>query len=268
VEGHLLESAHAKLDRAGEHLKTLDTDWQATVKAQAYGVVVRTYLYPGSYRASFTIDRPHRLHWSILVGELVHNMRSALDHLTARLMEKQGGNLTKQTAFPIHEHESEFVAKVLKPAQRGKRGPLTGFVVGGPEWAFIEDLQPYKPGQGGRNSALYTINDLWNRDKHRMLNPIFLDPPVNNGLDFIGWNPLARLTKGEPLWYQGEPLQDGTELAHVVFNPTGPDPQVHVKDRIPLRISFGEDDGGTRAFADSLKDFRQIVRDAEAKFFP
>lgn len=39
--------------------------------------------------------------WSLLVGDIVHNARSALDHLAWRLVESCGALPSQSTAFPI-----------------------------------------------------------------------------------------------------------------------------------------------------------------------
>jgi len=39
--------------------------------------------------------------WSAIIGDAVHNARSALDHLAFALVEANGGSADENTTFPI-----------------------------------------------------------------------------------------------------------------------------------------------------------------------
>jgi hypothetical protein len=46
-----------------------------------------------------------------MVGDFLHNVHSALDHLMAALVATEGHAVTSQTQFPIFTERSRFEAK-------------------------------------------------------------------------------------------------------------------------------------------------------------
>ena len=111
------------------------------------------------------------IEWSVLLGEILYNLRSALDHLVWRLVLANGHTPGRNNQFPIgKDHQSWQEAK-----QRALKG------VSKRHEAMIGYLQPYT---GGINlpfdvSMLRVLNDLGNIEKHRYL---VLATIVSNGI--------------------------------------------------------------------------------------
>jgi hypothetical protein len=105
--------------------------------------------------------------WSVLVGELGHNLRSALDHLVFQLATDAEKN---RTAFPISLTEDAY----LRPRGRDRISYRDQCLVGvDPRWAAtIDDLQPFKLDPQYCGGPLAILNELSNRDKHRVGLPI------------------------------------------------------------------------------------------------
>lgn len=107
------------------------------------------------------VDLPHILFpdemISILVGEVIHNLRSALDYLVYALAWADSRKFQEKTQFPIDDSP-----RVFKQRKEGKRSGLTG--LNRSHIAEIERLQPYK-----RCDWTKRLRDLSNHDKHREL---------------------------------------------------------------------------------------------------
>jgi hypothetical protein len=93
-----------------------------------------------------------------IVGDAIHNVRSALDHLACLAVEFGGGRVTRWTQFPIFDHEAGFRRAVLRQLAGAPREFLE----------FVEKVQPYQAVKNTEN-PLHVINRLDIKDKHRQL---------------------------------------------------------------------------------------------------
>ena len=131
-------------------------------------------------------------------GEILYNLRSALDHLVWRLVLVNGEEPGRHNAFPIVNDESkwdEVKTRKLKGLSRDVA-------------ARIERLQPYTGGIGLQFNvfAFRTLHTLCNIDKHRYL---MLAVIGSGGIEPIifGHNhpPLDRPSTSPPLQGRGTP---------------------------------------------------------------
>jgi hypothetical protein len=99
---------------------------------------------------------------SVVIGELIHNLRAALDYLIYGLAWIDSKRFHKMTQFPIYSCEDDFTRDGLTK--------LKG--LSDEHIARIKELQPYNGCHWTR-----TLARLSNRDKHRELIKMF---PVNN----------------------------------------------------------------------------------------
>jgi hypothetical protein len=100
---------------------------------------------------------PLPLMWSIRVAEIVHNIRSALDHLVWQLV-------IRRTGAPPTIDRSEFPAvETLRGFERRAGRHLTG--VGAKERAIIKSVQPFETGGAARN-PLWQLRQLSNWCRH------------------------------------------------------------------------------------------------------
>jgi hypothetical protein len=76
--------------------------------------------------ATFMVEKPLPSEISLHAGDVVHNARTALDHVLARLKDHFGGDAGRGT-FPITESDADWKGRVY-PRRDGKRlrGPLDG----------------------------------------------------------------------------------------------------------------------------------------------
>ncbi len=157
-----LVGIHAKLLRA-EHQISWITDESHKLCADIQQSIVRevhedidkqVWVYRGEMR------RPP-VEWSIIVGEILYNLRSALDHLVWQLVLANGQNPGRHNEFPIvlnHESWGQTRGRALKGVSQ-RHEAMIGF------------LQPYNAGIGIQFDIgmLKVLNDLGNKEKHRHL---------------------------------------------------------------------------------------------------
>ncbi|MEP6912346.1 MAG: hypothetical protein ABI923_06305 [bacterium] len=151
---HPLDGAYARLDRAMEHL--------AELKAIVLEFIDREYeLAEGSVQFNpqgpipLNITRPDSPippKVSILTGEVVNNLRTALDYLIYQLAILDAKTVQNGTQFPIEDTPAGFQGR-SKPYLKG---------INASHSAKIERLQPYNGVDWTR--ILRTIS---NPDKHR-----------------------------------------------------------------------------------------------------
>jgi hypothetical protein len=138
----------AKIERAKEHVGNLEVSINA-FKSEPF---IRNY---NRYSKPPRSIEQESTRWAVIVGEVVHQLRSALDHLACQLVEANGGTVTKQTRFPILESAKDSEARI--------EGLLKGASI--KAIRFIKALKPYN----GGNQHLFALHRLNLADKHRLL---------------------------------------------------------------------------------------------------
>lgn len=151
-----LEDARFKAVRAQEHLYALSDHHARFLERNPYRVLIEAKAEKGLHvlRAKIT-EQPPVGWWSTIIGDCIHSLRCALDHVAWALVSKTGDTPTRDTAFPI----------CVKPKAFKDRLPQIGKLPGGAK-TIIESLQPYP----GRDQWLRHIHKLDITDKHHHLN--------------------------------------------------------------------------------------------------
>ena len=157
-----LNGVEVKLAAARRHAQAFQGEHKAFVKGDLYHF--RSNMYDEGRRYVYRVDgQPPDLpdHWSGLIGDFIHNLRSALDHLAYQLV-LLNGNQPNHSSFPIMEREFRYVDGVAQP---------TISLVGVSD-AVLEEIkavQPYGAPHGISRSPLWWLKELDNIDKHRHL---------------------------------------------------------------------------------------------------
>lgn len=178
------EGIQAKLESARDKLEELRAEVRTFAEAQRNKVqVIQIEEKSWSPRLTENFDTP-LTKWSILTGEIVHHLRSALDHLVYRLVSENGGEPTTQNQFPIVWDIDKICEEVVSSEKglnyvRDKRKfadrALLG--VGEREKSRILLSQGFNMYQGEYGAydistnpfEFRQLNYLWNVDKHRHL---------------------------------------------------------------------------------------------------
>jgi len=114
-----LDGAYHRVRRAGKHLANLKRRADAFCQVKSDAVVIErkpeTFLLPDGREvkgvlgsASSFLTKPIPPIISILVGEIVYNLRAALDYLIYELARFDAGKVIKRTQFPIDNSEDCF----------------------------------------------------------------------------------------------------------------------------------------------------------------
>jgi len=267
-----LDEIRAKLDRAEEHLDALDEripEWLSAEKPHGFSrhedEGQRLYVF------SFHELKPFPPWVAIIAGETVHQMRSALDHLVARTIEHQGGQVTTASGFPVIHTQRQWETRV---AQRGKwwqlwrkeGGPLKGIDPASHAWALIQDAQPYHRGKQAGSHPLYVLNDLWNRDKHRSANYVWMATTRQAILDMFTIEPPVEPIERVALLPKDGTLINGAAIARFRFPADKPLPEMKVEHPLTRKVRTGKRGVKGDGRSIGLRDCLTFVRDIAQKF--
>ena len=163
---------NAKIDRASDQVQTLSSDIEVFCATIRRSIVYEVDRDAGEQKWIFRGATPEvPIEWSIRVGEVLYNLRSALDHLVWQLVLANGEEPTRNNQFPILNEVDEWMNRT--------ENKLNG--VSEKHRQMIRFLQPFNPflelpvnGEIRPYNAqvLRTLHDLCNIDKHRHLNLI------------------------------------------------------------------------------------------------
>lgn len=156
-----LAPVRLKIGRAEEHLDTLDAEIGVYLANEPYAAVREYDPQHGERLAGIRVTQPPPAHLALVIGDYLHNLRSALDHLAWQLVIASGNTPTPRTEFPIYKDASVYQQRVGRVViQPGVTAPIG---------ADVESLQPYHRGDDALNHPLWVLHDLSNIDKHRTL---------------------------------------------------------------------------------------------------
>lgn len=160
-----LAGVQAKLDRADEHVRELDRAVNAFLNNENYRFVGEAYMEGGYEHRVIYLEIqefPPDEQWGPIIGDAVHNLRSALEHLAWQIAKPEArAENPRGIEFPIFLDNPEDDPERRRLFKR-KLNRLR------PEFhAVIERAQPYKTGDS--HHPLWLLDTLWNTDKHRTL---------------------------------------------------------------------------------------------------
>lgn len=226
----------AKIDRAGEHLDALTSEIAAFVDTQTDSLIGEANSSRTQYRFVLRFsNEPPMQRWALLVGDVIHNLRSALDHLAWQLGVLRGVEPHARTEFPIFKERGRF----RKVDNNGRPSRASGWdkisSLKPIHRAIIEAQQPYHAGEQAKHQSLWVLQELNNVDKHRLLRPILLMP---RGLEVDG----SYETVGPSEWVVPTgPLNAETPTIGVL---RGTHPIHNVKVKLDYTLGVGIEQGG------------------------
>lgn len=197
------------------------------------------------------------LETSVAVGDVVHNLCSALDHLAWALVESNGGSPSEDTDFPI-------ILERLTVKNQPLPLKLDGHIAPG-ALTEIERLQPYHAGHPNlaAMTPLGKLRELSNVDKHRYLRLMVatVGPGtwVNPNIGMFHWYLLNHLDDGADF----APEEPNVSMqAHLVLQvtiapsrPVGRDRSAFPKGDEPLYSTLKMLLGEVRQIVDSLSPY-------------
>jgi hypothetical protein len=154
---HPLDDPRTKLWWAEQRIDPFIGELHRFEKQHREGIVIGKTFVPESSEYVFKIDEAPEIppHFGLVTGDVLHNLRSALDHLAWQLVahgaEPHPRNL-RQIQFPIYDSVEAYRDNL------DKRLPGVGVV----QRTFIESRQPYARESGW----LGLLGNFSNEDKH------------------------------------------------------------------------------------------------------
>ena len=156
---HLLLGVKAKLERANEILANLELEASRYFSQNPAVVRLEHKHVHDEYTFMAYGDPNPPLRFAVMTGEIVHHLRSSLDHLITALVINNGVQPTFQHQFPICTSEQDFDKACRKGQLRGLSESAKKLVRG--EQPFVTP----KPS----TTILNVISKFDNADKHRLL---------------------------------------------------------------------------------------------------
>jgi hypothetical protein len=243
---HPLDGCAAKLTRAEEHAHSLRAAIEQVATIPAVVDVdpdTRGFRYTQLAPLTVPIMLP------IILGDAIHNLRSALDHLVWGITTLDGGTTGKWTGFPILMDPPPFRSKKWWKSDSGRT--LAG--LGPRRRRIVVRVQPYQRGdrRAAASDPLAVLHDLDINDKHKEPNLIVAKAVV------VGMSARAiRDCEVEGVTANvGVMLDIGAHAGEVRYRVSGPEPQVEVKTQVTPKVEFPD---GT-PIAEKLRQLRDYV---------
>jgi hypothetical protein len=254
----------AKVERAARHIFDLQEFRDKWSESQLTRVKFEDDPNTGDRTYHITDAIPIPASAPLIIGDAIHNLRSALDHLAYRLMivgQKSSGPF-RRVYFPIAENGEKY--EVDSP------GKMEGMREDAKK--AINEIQPYG---GGSGEILWHLHSLDVIDKHRLLialgscNVRYSMTPYSIAMltqEFLGMDE-DDLTPAQgaraflrPSSSPKFPLKTNDVLATI------PKAEVHENMHFPFEIAFGEQevvagDSVIEVLAQMKQRVDQIIRD-------
>lgn len=143
----------AKVDRAKTQIQDLEIAIKLFFDTKPYQIIRQLDVQANEEIWGFRLSKAITADLSIRVGEIFHNLRSALDQMVAEIVVNVAKRSEAGVEFPFGSNFGEFEASLLKQ----KKLPTDAA-------AMIRAIQPYK----GGDPLLWLLHSANRRDKHRM----------------------------------------------------------------------------------------------------
>lgn len=193
--GHPFAGISEKLKRADQNIVNLNNEILQFFTESKYPAIpdVKDQSWQDAVNYHRGLQVPKR--FSVLAGEIIHHLRSCLDHIV--------WHFSSDTAKLLHENALEFpifskpLTKDDLPRYNRKIQGITKPGV----LAIIEQLQPYQRGADAGNDPLGIVHDMDRFDKHRELVIVTascqVEFPAGTSIDIV--QKAMAYTQGEAL---------------------------------------------------------------------
>jgi hypothetical protein len=265
MEAPELASVRAKIGRAEHHFRDIDSALRLLIGSDptANQPVIFDYESDGKeIIVRLTECKPIDPALPLMIGDCLHNLRSALDHLVYQLALKNGAAAiaADKTFFPIYLTQSAFnkrVEKLVKP------------FISSTALAEIEKCQPYSAYDVPAEADIWILNMLDIFDKHRLLVVAGQQcAPTEFTLTIVATGQQRHEVIPEPKW---KPVENGTELLRFRFadNPGKMRMQIKLVTTIQfIKTGFAADGIGVQdALRQCIGIVSKIVDDFGNEFF-
>lgn len=264
-----LDGVFEKLTRTGSHTEHLEKLVSGVLETVLYTAVTERYVEDGENIGHFTIraweSDPHPVNViGVVLGDIVHNLRSALDHLAWQLSILAGNDPPPSgTEFPVFRDEPKYCAEKGDGSPRPGSGLFKIRGLAEEDRAIIKGAQPFQI-DDPLSDPLWVLHDLANIDKHRVC-PVTVPAP--------DWGIYGDPTYSDCVPTSDEhrlgPYKNGAVIAIFHVRKTGENPEMKVNFRFSYTVHFSEDGPGRGAgMFRGIDDMRNRVRGIVRAFDP
>ncbi|MCZ6738179.1 MAG: hypothetical protein O7C01_00190 [Actinobacteria bacterium] len=239
VDPRAIEAIRTKVERAHDHFVFLDQEVRRFQDREPYQFVHEIRADGAQHLFRLKLEEPVPPMWSVVLGETIHNLRSALDQAVYWLTIDNMGTEFSKTGFPVFTRrlrlgkESGF-AEISRKYPEGIPGSGLYMIrgVGSGPATFIERLQPYPQRRGPLPKSLLALHEFWNQDKHRLVHLWGFVITGNTQMRISGTGPFSECL---PKPASGV-FDDGAVAVRVTCNPPNPDVEIHGKTHIDVAV--------------------------------
>jgi hypothetical protein len=251
-----LKGSRAKLRRGQEHVDTLRAKIRLAGRPNPNVIPLRRS-YEREYGAVvYRVDRVLQAgdDWGLIVGDAVHNLRSALDHLAWSLAVQHFNGIpptsrdivrniqfpivSNADAWPTHPHRrhmSDAAAAKFEPFQPFKYDHRARLIIA------------LQRGPGAVPCPLEALARISNSDKHQTIEVVYVRPEAA----YVTPPPPSAFTDCDPLFNEhgtmdmrvapaSNPPRVGDEVLRLPVIATGPNPDVDLKAEVSGYVAVRE----------------------------
>jgi hypothetical protein len=229
-----LKPIHLRMERASEHAADLRTEIARFLATNPYAVThefdtkaMPDEFPPGPpvvaihrYRAEINAEVPDRI--SILAGDVLKDLRSALDYVAWQLALAKSASPPPTTAFPIFGSEKLY--------ERDKARFIGG--IDPTVHPVFDSVQPYHAGDKATIHPLWILHRMANDDKHKLPHVVGSVPVQIGVLRPPGTDLFIGTTIG--------PFEDDDVVATVGIHKS-PNPKKEPDINVAFDVAFGKD---------------------------
>lgn len=234
---HLLDGCWAKVERAEEHIQVLNNEIAGFLSSnpKPYEVGGEHRKNGRQYALTIRATKSVPLRFAVIAGEVVHHLRSSLDHILHALIVHNKGTPSRNNQFPLCATETGF-----------EQACNSGLIKGTSRTAkkLIRSVQPYTS-TAPDDTILYVVNEYDILDKHRLLIVVCavaeMGDVVNVGVNQEVLDRLGAPTKEVAITGMGVPrLRRVTKKGTIFFtiDLAKPTPEFEAKNDPIVQIAF------------------------------
>lgn len=233
-----------KVKRANQHISDLNREILTFTRKDPYVAVVDHDSAPGYQLLRVKERYAPPEHWPLIIGDAVHNLRSALDIMTCDIMRYHRRGVAS-VHFPFAPSLEDLEATIERRTVHRARPEIVD---------VFRELKPYR----GGDDFLYAIHDFDVRDKHKLINPVVNFPGIT-GIQIFDIDGSQRVNSAP-----GAVLIPTGEERIVIRADAGM--KIQYNRKAPFQIMFHEGPFGRQAVVPSLFQMSELVGKIIATF--
>lgn len=241
-----------KLIRAHQHLIALKAGIQRFEEGNPAVIVAEFEPNRPGHDIRYIVRKPIPARFGPMIGDVIYNLRAALDYAVYELTIAHTGHPLEGTAFPVcrtRQAWGQLDGRTGSPA--GNTGLYKVRGVSREARAVIKRLQPFHR-KKYRKHPVWMLDELCNLDKHRSLHVTTLLP--GRGNVSLTLRNGATLTRQR---FLRKPPEHDTVFGWLSYSKGTTEDQVDMKITVPSKVVFQEIYIGNKAF--SVVDFLEMM---------